>query len=161
MAGIDGQVKQEELDAQREVLRRLALGQVRQYPDPVLRMRANEVAAFDAALESLAERLGRLMHDAGGVGLAAPQIGVLQRVFVYEVGQDSALLALVNPVIVGRSGRVRTSSTSCRSARPSSTAAPKGAVAATARRTRRAGRVPAAAGAARALSGAARRRPGR
>ncbi len=113
MAGVEGQVKQEELDVQREALRRFALGQVRQYPDPVLRMRANEVTEFDGALEALVERMSRLMHDASGVGLAAPQMGVLRRVFVYQAGQDAALLALVNPVVVGRSEELETVEEGC------------------------------------------------
>ena len=113
MAGVQGQVKQDELDAQREVLRRLALGQVRQYPDPVLRMRANEVAEFDGALEGLVERMSRLMHDAGGVGLAAPQVGVLRRVVVYQTVQDAPLQALVNPVVVARSDELETVEEGC------------------------------------------------
>ena len=113
MAGVDGQVEQKELDAQREVLRRLALGQVRQYPDPVLRMRAHDVAEFDGALAALVERLSRLMHGAGGVGLASPQIGVLRRVFVYQVGQDAELRALVNPVVVASSEELDTVEEGC------------------------------------------------
>ena len=62
----------------------IALAQVRQYPDPVLRMEAREVEEFDDALAALVERMGRLMEEARGVGLAAPQIGILQRVLVYQ-----------------------------------------------------------------------------
>ena len=64
--------------------RRVALAQIRQYPDAVLRMRAREVESFDDDLARLAERMTHLMHDARGVGLAATQVGVLQRLFVFQ-----------------------------------------------------------------------------
>jgi len=64
-----GQVKTDELDAQAEAKRRLALAQIRQYPDPVLRLEAQEVQEFDGDLAQLVERMGRLMTDARGVGL--------------------------------------------------------------------------------------------
>lgn len=65
--------------------------------DPVLRERAREVTAFDRALHKLAKRMIRIMHDAPGVGLAAPQIGVVQRLLVYDVEEDPRVL--VNPVL--------------------------------------------------------------
>jgi peptide deformylase len=101
------------LDPEREARRRLALAQVRQYPDPVLRMRAREVDEFDASLAELVRRLGALMREANGVGLAAPQIGVLQRVFVYQAGEDDELVALVNPSIVERSSELETDEEGC------------------------------------------------
>jgi peptide deformylase len=97
---IEGQVRDEKLDPEREARRRLALAQVRQYPDPVLRMRANEVTEFDDALRALADRMTRLMQEARGVGLAAPQIGLLQRVLVYQTDEETPPVALVNPRIV-------------------------------------------------------------
>ena len=113
MAGVEGQVKREELDLRREALRRVALTQVRQYPDAVLRMRANDVTEFDGALEGLVERMARLMRDANGVGLAANQIGVLQRVFVYQTGEDERSVALVNPVLVASSEERETAEEGC------------------------------------------------
>ena len=77
-----------ELDAEAEARRRLALAQIRQYPDPVLRMRAREVEEFDDDLRRLVERMTQLMLDANGVGLAATQVGVLQRVFVFQPHED-------------------------------------------------------------------------
>jgi len=89
-------------DAERELRKRLALSQVRQYGDPVLRMRANEVNVFDAELERLVERMTALMHDAEGVGLAATQVGVARRFFVFE--HDGVDGVLVNPVITKSGG---------------------------------------------------------
>src|ERR671933_2151666 len=112
-----GQVVEEERDAEREARRRIALAQVRQYPDPVLRMRANEVADYDEALSSLVERMGVLMQEAAGVGLAAPQIGILRRVFVYQAGEEEPVVALVNPEIVERSEEAEAGDQGCLSLR--------------------------------------------
>lgn len=68
---------------------------IRVIGDPVLRERALEVTTFDRGLRNLAKRMIRIMHDAPGVGLAAPQIGVLQRLLVYDVDDDPRVL--VNP----------------------------------------------------------------
>ena len=68
---------------------------IRVIGDPVLREHALEVTAFDRGLRKLAKRMIRIMHDAPGVGLAAPQIGVLQRLLVYDVDDDPRVL--VNP----------------------------------------------------------------
>jgi peptide deformylase len=70
---------------------------IRVIGDPVLREHAIEVTAFDRGLRKLAKRMIRIMHDAPGVGLAAPQIGVLQRLLVYDVDDDPR--ALVNPLL--------------------------------------------------------------
>lgn len=83
--------------AESEARKRIALSQVRQYGDPVLRMRANEVVAFDEELARLVERMTALMHDAHGVGLAATQVGVVRRVFVFE--HDGVDHVLANPRI--------------------------------------------------------------
>ena len=99
-----GEVLEEKLDPEREARRRLALAQVRQYPDPVLRMRANEVESFDDDLRRLVRRMKDLMEDANGVGLAGTQVGTLQRVFVFRPeGEDEAPRALVNPVLTATS----------------------------------------------------------
>ncbi len=99
-----GQVKtDDELDERAEATRRLALLQIRQYPDPVLRLEAQEVQEFDGDLAQLVERMMRLMQDARGVGLAANQVGILRRVFVIQADEDSEPRALVNPAIVERS----------------------------------------------------------
>jgi peptide deformylase len=91
----------EKRDPEKEARRRLALAQIRQYPDPALRMKAADVVAFDDDLRSLAARMFGLMDDASGIGLAAPQIGVVRRMFVCRLGEDEEAdpHAFVNPVI--------------------------------------------------------------
>jgi peptide deformylase len=97
------EIRSEELDAERQARRRIALAQVRQYPDPVLRMRAHEVEEFDDDLRQLAERMTGLMGEAAGVGLAANQVGVLRRMFVFQPTVEDEPRAMVNPEIVERS----------------------------------------------------------
>ena len=101
MAQEQGQVIEgEQLDPEREARRRLALAQIRQYGDPVLRMRANEIESFDDDLHRLVERMIGLMQDARGVGLAGTQVGTLQRVFVFRATEEDEPQAVVNPVLV-------------------------------------------------------------
>src|SRR6188474_1115332 len=100
MGEVEGQIRSEELDAEREARRRLALAQVRQYPDPVLRMKANDVDEIDDSVTGLVERMKGLMSEARGVGLAAPPLGILRRVLVYQAGEEEPFRALVNPRVV-------------------------------------------------------------
>lgn len=113
MAEEAGQVRKEKLDPEAEARRRLALAQIRQYPDPALRMRAREVEQFDDDLARLAERLTALMQDANGLGLAAPQIGVLRRVFAFQPAAEDEAQVLVNPEIVSRSDETESSDEGC------------------------------------------------
>ena len=112
MAEVEGQVRDEELDAEREARRQLALAQIRQYPDPVLRMQAPPVEQFDDDLKRLVARMGELMKDANGVGLAATQVGVLRRVFVF-VPEEDTVAVLVNPEIVRRGDEAETDDEGC------------------------------------------------
>ena len=89
----------EELDPEVRARRSAALAHVRKLGDPVLRTRAREVDRFDDELRDEIRQMGSLMHDAMGIGLAAPQVGVSHRVLVYRVEQESPLVALVNPEI--------------------------------------------------------------
>ena len=108
-----GQVKTDELDPEAEGRRRLALGQIRQYPDPVLRMQAREVENFDDDLRRLVERMTQLMRDASGVGLAATQVGIIRRVFVFQQDPESEPVAVVNPVVVERSEETEVDDEGC------------------------------------------------
>jgi peptide deformylase len=111
---IEGEVRHEhdELDPEREARRRIALAQIRQYPDAALRMEARPVTEFDDELQSLVERMKLLMRDANGIGLAATQVGVLRRLFVFQPDDDE-VLALVNPEIVERSEELDVADEGC------------------------------------------------
>lgn len=87
------------LDPETAARRRAALAAVRKYGDPVLRSKARPVDRFDDDLRDEIAKMGVLMHDAHGIGLAATQVGILHRVLVYRVEQDSPVNALVNPEI--------------------------------------------------------------
>jgi peptide deformylase len=113
MGEVEGQVRSEELDAEREARRRLALAQVRQYPDPVLRMKANDVEEIDDSVTGLVERMKGLMSEARGVGLAAPQLGILRRVLVYQAGEEEPVVALVNPRLVESGGELVADAEGC------------------------------------------------
>jgi peptide deformylase len=110
---VEGEIRDEELDAERDARRRLALAQIRQYPDPALRMEAKPVETFDDDLRRLAERMSELMVDAVGVGLAATQVGILQRLFVFNPGGDQKTAAIVNPVITPRGDEVESDDEGC------------------------------------------------
>lgn len=87
------------LDPEVEARRAAAMSLIRRFGDPILKSRATEVDRFDEALRSQVGRMAAIMRDALGVGLAAPQLGISQRLLVYRVGQDAPLVALVNPQI--------------------------------------------------------------
>ena len=87
------------LDPETRARRDAALRHVRKHGDPVLRSRALAVESFDDALRDQVMRMGRLMHDALGIGLAATQVGLMNRVLVYSVDADGPIAALVNPVL--------------------------------------------------------------
>jgi peptide deformylase len=112
VAEVEGQVRDEELEAEREARRQLALAQIRQYPDPALRMEAPPVEKFDDDLKRLVARMSELMKDANGVGLAATQIGVLRRVFVF-VPEEDTVAVLVNPEIVRQGDEAETDDEGC------------------------------------------------
>ena len=89
----------EELDPETRARRDAALRHVRKLGDPVLRASALPVDRFDDGLKREVRRMGELMHDALGVGLAATQLGVLHRVLVYRTDPEDPVTALVNPVL--------------------------------------------------------------
>ena len=98
-AGVEPEPKEPELDPETAARRDAALAQIRSFGDPVLRTRARPIERFDEALREEVARMGQLMDDAIGVGLAATQVGVVHRLLVYRVQQQGELAALVNPEV--------------------------------------------------------------
>ena len=82
----------------------VAVLKMRVFPDPILRRRARKVTRFDARLARLAADLEETMTAHGGVGLAANQVGVLQRVVVIKLQEWDEAMTLVNPEIIRREG---------------------------------------------------------
>jgi peptide deformylase len=87
----------EQLDPELAARRAAAMSFIRRLGDPVLKSRATPVDRFDDSLRTQVARMGAIMNDALGVGLAAPQVGLSQRLLVYRVGHEAPLIALVNP----------------------------------------------------------------
>jgi peptide deformylase len=85
------------LDPETRARRDAALRLVRKHGDPVLRSRALAVERFDDRLREQVARMGKLMDEALGIGLAATQVGLMNRVLVYRVDADGPIAALVNP----------------------------------------------------------------
>jgi peptide deformylase len=102
---------EERARAERRIRRQVALGQIRQYGDPALRMPAHEVETFDDGLKELVERMTGLMHEADGLGLAANQVGIVRRVFVCTLdGEDRAI---INPRITKAAAETETDDEGC------------------------------------------------
>jgi peptide deformylase len=87
------------LDPETAARRATALQHVRKFGDPILKTKTRPVTVFDDALRSEIEWMGRIMGDAIGIGLAAPQVGALRRLLVYRVQQQAPVAALINPEI--------------------------------------------------------------
>jgi peptide deformylase len=77
---------------------------IRQYGDPVLKQRTQEVAEIDGGVAKLVADMIETMYDAAGVGLAANQVGVQRRLFVYDIGDGAGPRAVINPRIAESSG---------------------------------------------------------
>jgi peptide deformylase len=101
------------LDPETRARRDAALRHVRKYGDPVLRSRARPIEVFDQALADEVRRMGELMNDALGIGLAATQLGVMHRVLVYRVDPDAPLGVLVNPEIEWKGEELETLEEGC------------------------------------------------
>src|SRR4051795_7523119 len=95
----DAPAEPERLDPEVAARRAAALAHVRKYGDPVLRSKARPIEVFDDALRDEVARMGALMHDSMGIGLAATQVGTLHRLLVYRVQHESPIVALINPVL--------------------------------------------------------------
>ncbi len=117
----DSQVEADEPEEEREAQldpetlarRAAAMSFIKQLGDPVLKSRAVEVDRFDDSLRSQVARMAGLMNDALGVGLAAPQLGISQRLLVYRVEPGAPLIALVNPEIEWSSDDEETGEEGC------------------------------------------------
>jgi peptide deformylase len=107
------QEPRERLDPETRARRDAALRHVRKYGDPALRTRARPVEVFDAALADEVRRMGNLMDDAIGIGLAATQLGVMHRLLVYRVDPDAPLGVLVNPELEYKSEELDTMEEGC------------------------------------------------
>jgi peptide deformylase len=101
------------LDPELEARRVAAMSFIRRLGDPVLKSSATPVDRFDDSLRSQVARMAGLLNDALGVGLAAPQLGLSQRLLVYRVGPDAPLIALVNPSVEWASDDVETLDEGC------------------------------------------------
>ena len=82
----------------------MAIRQIRIAGDPILNKVCKEVKEITPMLQTLIEDMLDTMYDAGGVGLAAPQVGILKRIVTIDIGDDTGALILVNPEILETSG---------------------------------------------------------
>lgn len=110
---VEEAVQRPAIDPEVEARRLAAFRLIRAFGDPVLRSKAGEVTRFDESLREEVARMERLMGDALGVGLAAPQLGVLHRLFVYRAGPDASLVAVVNPRLEWASGEEEIAEEGC------------------------------------------------
>lgn len=85
----------------------MAVLDILQFGDETLRRKSEEVTEFNEELWELLDDMAETMYEAGGVGLAAPQVGVLKRIVVIDTDDDRGLMELVNPVIVAIRGKQR------------------------------------------------------
>ncbi|WP_148261072.1 peptide deformylase [Conexibacter woesei] len=105
------------IDPETAARRAAAMRYVRQFGDPVLKSRAMTVSRFDDDLREQIRGMGEIMNDAFGIGLAATQLGKLNRVLVYRVEQDSPAIALVNPELEWSGDELETAEEGCLSLR--------------------------------------------
>jgi len=78
--------------------------QIRTVPDPILRRKSRKIREVNDAIRELAHNMVATMHEAGGVGLAAPQVGELKRLIVLQLPEEEDARILVNPEIIRRDG---------------------------------------------------------
>jgi len=76
--------------------------EIRVYPDPILTLKAEKVEKFDDELQNVVDNMCLTMQIAGGVGLAAPQIGILKRIAI--ISRDEKQYILINPELIECSG---------------------------------------------------------
>jgi peptide deformylase len=78
------------------------MDEIRIYPDPILRKKAQFVDNIDGKVKDISDRMAKAMYANKGIGLAAPQIGILSRIFIVDIGEGCNVL--INPEIVGGEG---------------------------------------------------------
>ncbi|MCD4714463.1 MAG: peptide deformylase [Clostridiales bacterium] len=83
----------------------MAIRIIRIDDDPILRKKSKPVTVFDEKLKVLVDDMVETMHHADGVGLAAPQIGILKQVIVLDLYDDEGPMALINPRIIDKKGK--------------------------------------------------------
>ena len=117
MAEVEDTTDHEEVEERSSEERRLhhamAMRLVRQFPDPALRTPARPVEQVDDELRALAARMTDVMEQAHGVGLAAPQLGILRRLLVYRLAADGEPRVIVNPELSDLSDETETDSEGC------------------------------------------------
>ena len=96
---VEDEQEEARLDPELEARRAAAMTFIKRLGDPVLKSSATPVDRFDDSLRNQVARMAGIMNDAFGVGLAAPQLGISQRLLVYRVGPEAPLIALANPEI--------------------------------------------------------------
>ena len=101
------------LDPEAAARRSAAMSFIRKWGDPVLKSKATPVDRFDDTLRQQVQRMAGIMRDAIGVGLAAPQLGISQRLLVYRIGSEAPLVTLVNPELEWRSEDVEPAEEGC------------------------------------------------
>ncbi len=84
----------------------MAIRKIREIGDPCLTKKCREVEAFDKKLHTLLDDMAETMTMANGVGLAAPQVGILRKAVVIDLGEEDGILELINPTIVHTEGSV-------------------------------------------------------
>jgi len=87
----------------------MAILEILQYPNPLLKKKCEKVDQIDNKIKSLIDNMVETMYDANGIGLAASQVGILQRVIVIDVSPmepEKGLLVMINPEIISEEGDI-------------------------------------------------------
>ena len=84
----------------------MAIRKIREIGDPCLKKKCREVENFDEKLHTLLDDMQETLLLANGVGLAAPQVGILRRVVIIDLGEDEGMIELINPVITHTEGSI-------------------------------------------------------
>ncbi len=83
----------------------MAIRTVREENDEILRKKSKEVEKIDERIKVLVDDMVETMHKYNGLGLAAPQVGVLKRIVVIDLYDDKGVIVLINPVIIKEKGK--------------------------------------------------------